>query len=198
MARRQLLAAAREAGKPVIHGAVLGRDGQLTTILPGDNPVFESEYLNQPAHSLRTSTGGGPQRRLRSQLAGAGSHPAPSGPASGLPWQPGLSGRRHRPPGILSPSGESDSLLTPRFQVMQKCWGANAALARIPAIDRSDFLKEDIEPCQKLNRPQETAQASSQILSPGAGHHWGRMIFPAGLPAIFSASSPSLSCITRT
>ena len=49
MARRQLLIAAREAGKPVIHGAVLGQDGQITTILPGDNPVFESEYLNQPS-----------------------------------------------------------------------------------------------------------------------------------------------------
>jgi molybdopterin-synthase adenylyltransferase len=49
MARRQLMIAAREAGKPVIHGAVLGRDGQLTTILPDDNPVFESEYLNQPS-----------------------------------------------------------------------------------------------------------------------------------------------------
>ncbi len=49
MARRQLLIAAREAGKPVIHGAVLGQDGQITTILPGDKPVFESEYLNQPS-----------------------------------------------------------------------------------------------------------------------------------------------------
>jgi molybdopterin-synthase adenylyltransferase len=50
-ARRQLLTAARKAGRPVIHGAVLGQDGQLTTILPGDEPVFESEYLNNPSLS---------------------------------------------------------------------------------------------------------------------------------------------------
>lgn len=49
MARRQLLQAAREAGKPVIHGAVLGQDGQITTILPGDEPIFESRYLKQTA-----------------------------------------------------------------------------------------------------------------------------------------------------
>jgi molybdopterin-synthase adenylyltransferase len=45
--RRQLLRAARPAGKPVMHGAVLGRDGQVTTILPDDEPVFEARYLNQ-------------------------------------------------------------------------------------------------------------------------------------------------------
>jgi molybdopterin-synthase adenylyltransferase len=45
--RRQLLAAARKAAKPIIHGAVLGQDGQLTTILPGDSPAFESRYLSE-------------------------------------------------------------------------------------------------------------------------------------------------------
>jgi molybdopterin/thiamine biosynthesis adenylyltransferase len=45
-ARRELLAAARQAGKPVIHGAVLGHDGQVTTILPGDGPAFASKYLS--------------------------------------------------------------------------------------------------------------------------------------------------------
>jgi len=46
-ARRELLAAARRAGKPVVHGAVLGQDGQVTTILPTDSQAFESMYLNQ-------------------------------------------------------------------------------------------------------------------------------------------------------
>jgi molybdopterin/thiamine biosynthesis adenylyltransferase len=45
-ARRQFLAAARQAGKPVIHGAVLGQDGQVTTIFPTDDLAFESRYLN--------------------------------------------------------------------------------------------------------------------------------------------------------
>jgi molybdopterin-synthase adenylyltransferase len=49
LARRQLLTAAREAGKPVIHGAVLGQDGQITTILPEDLPVFADQYLDQPS-----------------------------------------------------------------------------------------------------------------------------------------------------
>jgi molybdopterin-synthase adenylyltransferase len=44
-ARRQLLSAARTAGKPVMHGAVLGRAGQVTTILSEDEPVFEARYL---------------------------------------------------------------------------------------------------------------------------------------------------------
>ncbi len=46
-ARRELLAAARGVGKAVIHGAVLGQDGQVTTILPTDEPTFESRYLSQ-------------------------------------------------------------------------------------------------------------------------------------------------------
>jgi molybdopterin-synthase adenylyltransferase len=45
--RRQLLTAARKASKPIIHGAVLGQDGQVTTILPGDCPAFESRHLRQ-------------------------------------------------------------------------------------------------------------------------------------------------------
>lgn len=48
-ARRQLVSAAREAGKPVIHGAVLGHDGQITTILPEDLPTFAEAYLHQSA-----------------------------------------------------------------------------------------------------------------------------------------------------
>jgi molybdopterin/thiamine biosynthesis adenylyltransferase len=47
--RRLLLAAARRAGKPLIHGAVLGQDGQVTTIFPEDSPDFESRYLSQAA-----------------------------------------------------------------------------------------------------------------------------------------------------
>ncbi len=47
-ARRQLLGAARAAGKPVIHGAVLGQDGQITTILPEDEPIFAARYLKEP------------------------------------------------------------------------------------------------------------------------------------------------------
>lgn len=46
-ARRELLAAARAANKPVVHGAVLGQDGQVSTILPADAPTFESRYLAQ-------------------------------------------------------------------------------------------------------------------------------------------------------
>jgi molybdopterin-synthase adenylyltransferase len=48
--RRELLMAARKAGTPVIHGAVLGQNGQITTILPEDEPIFASSYLNQPSH----------------------------------------------------------------------------------------------------------------------------------------------------
>ena len=46
-ARLELLAAARQTGKPVIHGAVLGQDGQVSTILPGDPLSFESRHLSQ-------------------------------------------------------------------------------------------------------------------------------------------------------
>lgn len=55
-ARRQFLAAARQAGKPVIHGAVLGQDGQVTTILPTDGPEFESRYLNQASFDSEPPT----------------------------------------------------------------------------------------------------------------------------------------------
>lgn len=48
--RRELLMAARKAGTPVIHGAVLGQNGQITTILPEDEPIFASSYLKQPSH----------------------------------------------------------------------------------------------------------------------------------------------------
>jgi molybdopterin/thiamine biosynthesis adenylyltransferase len=51
-ARRELLAAARETGKPVIHGAVLGQDGQVTTILPADDPAFESRHLSQASPTV--------------------------------------------------------------------------------------------------------------------------------------------------
>jgi molybdopterin/thiamine biosynthesis adenylyltransferase len=46
-ARLELLAAARQTGKPVVHGAVLGQDGQVSTILPGDPLSFESRHLSQ-------------------------------------------------------------------------------------------------------------------------------------------------------
>lgn len=46
-ARRELLAAARRAGKPFIHGAVLGADGQVATILPDDEPIFGARHLSQ-------------------------------------------------------------------------------------------------------------------------------------------------------
>lgn len=45
--RRALYQAAREAGVPLIHGAVLGADGQVTTLLPGDPPGFAQAYLSQ-------------------------------------------------------------------------------------------------------------------------------------------------------
>ncbi len=53
-ARRELLAAARRAGKPVVHGAVLGQDGQVTTILPADSLTFESRYLHQSSPVTET------------------------------------------------------------------------------------------------------------------------------------------------
>ncbi len=45
-ARRELIAAAKEAGVPVVHGAVSGTFGQVTTILPQD--AFESPLLFPP------------------------------------------------------------------------------------------------------------------------------------------------------
>lgn len=45
--RRALFQAAREAGVTLIHGAVLGADGQVTTLLPGDPPGFAQAYLSQ-------------------------------------------------------------------------------------------------------------------------------------------------------
>lgn len=43
-ARRQLFAAGRAAGLPLIHGAVAGAFGQVTTIMPDDRFRFDSLY----------------------------------------------------------------------------------------------------------------------------------------------------------
>lgn len=45
--RQALYQAARAAGVPLIHGAVLGPDGQVTTLLPADPPGFAQAYLGQ-------------------------------------------------------------------------------------------------------------------------------------------------------
>jgi molybdopterin/thiamine biosynthesis adenylyltransferase len=42
--RRELFAAAQKAGVPVVHGAVVGKFGQVTTILPGDPDSFTRIY----------------------------------------------------------------------------------------------------------------------------------------------------------
>ncbi len=43
-ARRDLFAAAQQQGVPLVHGAVVGRYGQVTTVLPGDADGFARIY----------------------------------------------------------------------------------------------------------------------------------------------------------
>ncbi len=53
-ARRQLLALAGQAGIPVVHGAVAGRYGQVSTVLPEDKQVFEEMFAAGPAEPPAT------------------------------------------------------------------------------------------------------------------------------------------------
>jgi len=56
-ARRDLIAAAKQAGVPVVHGAVRGTFGQVTTILPQDPGDFP--FLFPPGDSPATETAPG-------------------------------------------------------------------------------------------------------------------------------------------
>jgi len=56
-ARREIVAAAKEAGVPVVHGAVSGAFGQVTTILPHD-PGESSWLFSQAAPSEPETTPG--------------------------------------------------------------------------------------------------------------------------------------------
>ncbi len=47
--RRQLFQAAQQAGIPLVHGAVHGLFGQVTTLLPQDGDGFQAVYGPQPA-----------------------------------------------------------------------------------------------------------------------------------------------------
>jgi len=48
-ARRDLFEAAQRTGVPLVHGAVVGRFGQVTTILPADPEAFRSVYADDSA-----------------------------------------------------------------------------------------------------------------------------------------------------
>ena len=56
-ARRDLISAAQQAGVPVVHGAVRGAFGQVTTILPRDPGDFP--YLSPPGEPPATETAPG-------------------------------------------------------------------------------------------------------------------------------------------
>ena len=56
-ARRDLLAAAQEAGMPVVHGAVRGAFGQVTTFLPQDSLDFAALYPPTEFPTTETAPG---------------------------------------------------------------------------------------------------------------------------------------------
>jgi molybdopterin/thiamine biosynthesis adenylyltransferase len=56
-ARLHLFNAARQAGRPLIHGAVVENFGQVSTILP-EHPInFEKLYPNSPASDMEATLG---------------------------------------------------------------------------------------------------------------------------------------------
>ena len=119
--RRELINTAKQAGVPVVHGAVSG------TFRPGNNhpaPGPRGFSLPLPAPGVLDhrdrARGAGPHRQPHCQPPGPGSHPAPPGKGSRLPRRPGPLRRRHRPVGDLA-AGMSGSGGGPEFSVSQPC-----------------------------------------------------------------------------